>query len=184
MDLSPSTDRLDLFVERLVKHQRRLSQYVSMLMLDLNDADDVLQETLMVMWRKFDETYPESSFYAWASRTASLVAFRERRSKDRHALALDPEILERIAAEESDDPALSANLTIFLDACMDRLPPQDRELIEQRYQLGMRVACLAKKLGRSAKSVSKSVGRIRRTLLACLQDAVSGQARNDGGRLP
>ena len=78
MSLS-GTERLDLFVKLLVEHQRRLYQYLRMLMPDRHSVDDVLQETLMVMWQKFDETYPESSFYAWASRIAHLIALRERR---------------------------------------------------------------------------------------------------------
>ena len=43
MSLSP-TDRLNLFVKLLVEHQRRLSQFVYMLMPDRDSADDVSAE--------------------------------------------------------------------------------------------------------------------------------------------
>ena len=122
-------------------------------------------------------------FYAWASRIVYLLALRERRSISRHALVIEPAVLEQIAAEESDDPASLAHLNTRLAACVAQLPSGDRELIEQRYQLGVRVSCLAEKLNRSLKSVSKSLSRIRRTLLKCLRDTTSLQARDDDRRL-
>ena len=68
-----SKDRVDRFVRLLVGHQWRLYQYVRMLMPDGESLDDMLQETFLVMWQKFDKTYPEASFYAWASRIAHFL---------------------------------------------------------------------------------------------------------------
>ena len=112
------------------------------------------------------------------------MPFESAAASRRHFPGLDQEILEQIAAEESDDPASLANLKTLLAVCVAQLPPNDRELIEQRYQPGVRVGVLAERLNRPLKSVSKSLGRIRRTLLKCIRDTASLQRRHDDKRLP
>jgi RNA polymerase sigma-70 factor, ECF subfamily len=167
---SPSPDRVDLFMMMLVRHQGRLYQYVRMLMPRGQDVEDVLQQTLLVMWKKFDESYPEASFYSWATRIAYLEVLKSRDRQGRDVPVLDREILELIADEEFREPDFLGNLKTLLEKCLDLLAPVDRELIERRYESGMMVNNLAAELGRPVNSVSKSLGRIRRTLLKCINE--------------
>jgi RNA polymerase sigma-70 factor (ECF subfamily) len=183
MNLS-GTDRLNLFAKLMVEHHSRLYRYVRMIVPDQDNAEDVLQETLMVLWQKFDETYSERSFYAWASRTAHFIALRERRSAKRQAHVLDPEILDQLAAEELGDTESLAQLKTLLEACMAQLPASDRELIRARYQPGVAVGAIAERLKRPLASVSKSLGRIRRALLKCLRQRAALQVRDGDRRLP
>ena len=96
--------------------------------------DDVLQQTYLVMWRKFDESYSEASFYAWATRIAYLEVLKARTRDVRKLPVLDRQVLEQIAAEEAREPDFLTDLKTLLEACLDRLAPGDRELIERRYQ--------------------------------------------------
>ncbi len=157
----------------LVAHQGRLYQYVRMLLPRCQDVDDVLQQAFLVMWRKFDESYPDASFYAWASRIAYLEVLKVRDRRGRDVPVLDQEILEQIADDEAREPDYLSNIKTLLEPCMDKLPPVDRELIERRYQPGALVHLLAAELGRPVNSVSKSLGRIRRTLWKCINDAMA-----------
>jgi RNA polymerase sigma-70 factor, ECF subfamily len=166
----------------LVRHQGRLYQYVRMLMPRERDVDDVLQQAFLVMWQKFDESYSEASFYAWATRVAYLEVLKARGRGHRGLPLLDREILEKIAAEETEEPEFLANLKTLLEACLDRLAPDDRELIERRYQPGVLVNALAADLGRPVNSVSKSLGRIRRTLWKCINE--SSESANPRERMP
>ncbi len=167
-------EHVDRFMKLLVSHQGRLYQYVRMLMPRGQDVDDVLQQTFLVMWQKFDAGYPEESFYAWATRIAYLEVLKLRQRKVRDVPVLDREILEQIAAEEALEPEYLTHLKTLLEACLDRLSAGDRELIERRYQPGTLVAALAAELGRPVNSVSKSLGRIRRTLWKCINEAEDG----------
>jgi RNA polymerase sigma-70 factor, ECF subfamily len=183
--MNPSaTDRLNLFAKLMVEHHSRLYRYVRMIVPNQDNAEDVLQETLMVLWQKFDETYSERSFYAWASRTAHFIALREHRSTKRQAHVLDPEILDQLVAEELGDTERLEQLKTRLEACMAQLPAGDRELIHQRYQPGVAVGALAEQLRRPLASVSKSLGRIRRTLLKCLRNEAASPVRDGDRRLP
>jgi RNA polymerase sigma-70 factor, ECF subfamily len=140
-----------------------------------------LQQAFLVMWQKFDETYPEASFYAWASRIAYLEVLKARDREVRKVPILDRQILEQIAAEEAGEPDFLMNLKAFLESCLDRLAPGDRELIERRYQPGVVVGLLAAELGRPVNSVSKSLGRIRHALWDCINDAASAKPDDENG---
>jgi RNA polymerase sigma-70 factor (ECF subfamily) len=175
---------VDRFMQLLVAHQSRLYQYVRMLMPRVQDAEDVLQQTFIVMWRKYDPAQPESSFYAWATRIAYLEVLKSRERNAREATILDSGVLERIVAEEEAEPEYLAELKSLLEACLDRLPPDDRELIERRYQPGMLVGALAAELGRPVNSVSKSLGRIRRALWKCVNEAEAEKTAAEKGTVP
>jgi RNA polymerase sigma-70 factor, ECF subfamily len=183
MDLS--SERLDRFVRLLVANQGRLYQYVRMLMPRQEDVDDVLQQTYLVMWKKFDESYTESSFYGWACQIAHFEVLKARNHSSRTLPVLDRAVLEQIVADEAREPDYLGNLKTLLEACLQRLAPGDRELIERRYQPGVMVHVLAASLGRPVNSVSKSLGRIRRTLWKCITEAASsesgGAGRETGG---
>ena len=65
-----------------------------------------------------------------------------------------------------------------MQRCAERLSLSDRELIGLRYAPGATVKDIAQRLGRPANSVSKSLGRIRRTLWACInQELAAGEHR-------
>jgi RNA polymerase sigma-70 factor (ECF subfamily) len=63
-------DKNRLFLSLFLQNQRRLYAYVLTLLPNRADADDVLQETCLVTWDKFDAGQPPADFLAWARRVA------------------------------------------------------------------------------------------------------------------
>ena len=63
-----------------------------------------------------------------------------------------------------------------LDECFDELRVEDRELIAERYAPGMTGVKLAANVGRPVDSVYKSLGRIRRTLMECVNRRLKDDA--------
>ena len=152
-------------------HRRRLYQFILALLPNLQDAEDVLQETNIICWRKFAEFRPGTSFLAWASRVAHFEVLKRRRARarDRAAVPLDDAVLEQLAHDAADDDADElAGVREALQGCLKKLPPGDRELIVRRYAEGEQGEGLAGQLGRPANSVYKSLGRIRQALPDCV----------------
>ena len=106
-----------------------------------------------------------------------MLKIRDRKSRD--VPVLDQAVLEQIADDEAREPDYLANLKTFLESCLDKLGPGDRELIERRYQPGALVGALAVELGRPVNSVSKSLGRIRRTLWKCINEAAALESASE-----
>ena len=168
-------------MQLVAAHQRQLYQYVRMLMPCSQEVDDVLQETFLVMWRKFDESCLPGGFYVWACRIAYLEVLKARDRNIRQVSVLDQEILDQLAADEASHPEFFATSDVMLQMCLDKLPKGDRQLIGHRYELGMRVNAIAVELGRPVNSVSKSLARIRHVLRQCITDALESQVQ-EGSR--
>jgi len=159
----------------LMAHQRRLYQYIHLLLPRQQDAEDAMQNTLLVLWKKFDQFEQGTSFYAWASRTAYLEVLNFRRRNKRLVNVLDDGVFEQISADvAAREDLLEARRDAMLD-CADKLPPLDRELLNLRYAPGATVKDVALRLGRPANSVSKSLGRIRQSLWDCINETLADE---------
>lgn len=168
-DPGPDRDPMTEFVELYSGNYPRLQFYVMSLLPAADDVADVLQETSLVLWRKFETFQLGTNFFAWACQIARLQAMKHREKRGKVARLFELEIMDQLADDAADEqlgllPALPA-----LRNCLERLPAQDRSLIMRRYLPGMSVKTLATELGRSANSLSHTLGRIRRVLLECIK---------------
>jgi RNA polymerase sigma-70 factor (ECF subfamily) len=168
------------FVTLFLAEQRRLHRYIVTVLTRQQDADDLLQETVAVLWRKFDEFERGSSFFSWACKTAYLLVLEHRRRQRRDAIVLDEDVLEHVAAvAASDEPGLHMHVGA-LEKCLDALAPKDRQLIERCYFAKTRPKDLAAEMNRPEKSIYRSLGRIRRVLIECIRRALAS-AEHRGG---
>lgn len=178
----PLPNKVDRFMTSLMANQRRLYQYIHALLPRQQDAEDVMQSTLVVLWQKFDQFEQGSSFFAWASRAAYLEAQNHRRRNRRLTTILDEGVFEQIAAEiESQSELLEARREA-MERCAEELNFADRELLELRYLPGASVKEIAQRLGRPANSVCKSLSRIRQALWDCINRELSAEGK--GGQTP
>ena len=91
--------RVDEFVRLLAQNQRRLFIYVHTLVPHHADAEEVLQNTNLVLWREFGTFQPGTNFAAWSCRVAlnQVLAWRKKRQRDR--LQFSDEFLTTVADE-------------------------------------------------------------------------------------
>src|SRR5262245_16710123 len=80
------------FAELLRRDQTRLYGYIHSLVLDLNDADDLLQQTTLILWKKFGGFDRDRSFFAWACGIARLEVANFLRSRGRQRLYFSDEL--------------------------------------------------------------------------------------------
>ena len=133
-------------------------------------AHDILQDTTLVLWEKFDQFQRGTSFIAFAREVARYRVLRYRQINARNAVLIEPDLLELVAsvAAESDDD----RERVYHDAlagCVEKLSSTDRDLIRHRYTADVSVKILAEQLGRSENALSQSFARIRRSLRACIE---------------
>jgi RNA polymerase sigma-70 factor (ECF subfamily) len=163
-------DRLD--EERLVAlitaHQRALYIYIFSLVRRAEDAQDILQETNLVLWRKAEESAAVDNFKAWAFRIAfiQVQAHHQRRGRDRHRFC--DELLSELAVEAETRPAQDNRYLDALRNCVGRLTERSREELWQRYNAPGSVQAMAEVSNRTPAAVSQSLYRIRNTLLKCI----------------
>jgi RNA polymerase sigma-70 factor, ECF subfamily len=174
--MTTDSQRIEQFSDNLRQCHRRLFNYLFALVRDIDDAQDVFQETSMVLWRKYEEFRPGSNFAAWALAVAQLKASEFLRGKRRYRARFSDEFAQLIAATEAmsspDDGDVWREL---LDGCIEKLPTHQRHLLRQCYDGKHTVAEVAASLGRPVRSLYNSLRSIREKLLHCVENARPGE---------
>jgi RNA polymerase sigma-70 factor (ECF subfamily) len=174
---SPADAPGEDFVRLLTQSQRSLYLFILPLVGRPADAEEVLQETNVVIWSKWSQFDPGTNFLAWGRAIARLEVFRFRRNRHHRLTLLGDDIIELIA-DRSEAQANDTELRRdALARCIEKLRPKDRELIRQRYSGDVSGDEIADRLGRPANSVYQSIGRIRKTLLECVRRQMSQAMR-------
>lgn len=77
------------FMALLTNHQQRLTAFVRSLVPHLADADEVVQEVNLYLWRNAEEFVPGTDFTAWTLRVAhfEVLTYRKRLARDRARLS-------------------------------------------------------------------------------------------------
>lgn len=128
-----------------------------------------MQEVAAALWKRFHTLSAPEDFRRWAFGVARLEAleFLRKRARDRHVFG--DELLEVLATEAESAADHFAEERKALDECVQKLPEEQRRLVEAAYAPGVRMDELAGTLGRTAMAVYKSLHRIRMILIECTQ---------------
>jgi RNA polymerase sigma-70 factor (ECF subfamily) len=176
--MNADQDRQAEFAEYLRRHQSQLFGYIHSLVRDLNDADDLFQQTTVILWKKFDEFDRRRSFIVWGCGVARWEAANFLRARSRQRLYFTDELnLLLIEAQADWTPEDLEDQKGALSGCVAKLRQRDRELLEDCYGTDSGVRAVADQHGRSAQSVHNSLRRIRRTLFECIRRTLARQTQ-------
>ena len=167
---------VEQFVQLFAKHQRGVQAYVWTLVGNRDDADDVLQETSVSLWRKWAEFDNQRDFFRWACGVAFIEVLRHRRKHATSRLWFSEELMETLAAEFVEETAWYESRTAALQGCLDRLGERDRQIIEARYRHGATAQQVAEQLRRPVSTLYKMMARIRQRLHACIEVALARES--------
>jgi RNA polymerase sigma-70 factor (ECF subfamily) len=161
------------FVQLFVRHEPAIRGFVRSLFPAAQHADEILQETCLVLWRKFGEFEPGTDFLAWALTIARFEAlkFRRKLARDRHVFS--PDLLATLAEEAAAEIDRRQEERRALETCIQRLPQKQRDLIRAAYVPGVTIKEVAEQVGRSATSLYKALNRLRLLLLKCIQARIA-----------
>jgi RNA polymerase sigma-70 factor (ECF subfamily) len=170
----PMSDRKAQFSERLLCHQTQLFSYIYSLVRNLDDADDLLQQTSLALWKKFDQYDSSRSFLPWAFGVARFEVSNFLRSRSRDRLYFSDE-LNLLLIEAHGELALNdADERLgAIGRCISKLRRRDQDLLEACYGRSVRIADVAKDWGRSSQSIHNSLKRIRQALLDCVRRSLA-----------
>lgn len=172
-DAAPA-DATHRALDLITKSQRALYGYIFSLVASRELADEILQDTNVVLCRKIGEFDGSVKFTTWACRVAYFEVLAQRKSQHRRREQLvDGELLEQIAAEAAQATADADDRIAAMRRCVDALPQHSREMIDLRYEPGGSVKLVAERFGRSVDGVRVTLHRIRRILLECIERSLS-----------
>ncbi len=168
-DPKDASNTMKQFVVLLAANQQRLYAYVFALVPDYNEAEELVQSTSAILWKKFDQFTPGTNFGAWAMRIARnevLAYFRQQKTARMRFSEVAVECL-------SDDlDAMGNEVDERFEAlalCLEKLPERHRNIVRLRYKEGVSAKEVAQHKGRSVSAIFKTLNRLHRTLFDCIQ---------------
>ena len=157
------------FLRVFLANEREILRYVVALVPNLADAQEIVQQTAVVLWEKFDQYDAERPFAPWACRFALNVTRQWMARRQRWKALLNSGLAEELASRrEQLRPEFDARL-VHLDRCLQKLPEEQRSLVDGYYFRQLDVATVSDQAERTVDAVYKALQRIRRQLRECIE---------------
>ncbi|HOT73858.1 MAG TPA: sigma-70 family RNA polymerase sigma factor [Anaerohalosphaeraceae bacterium] len=161
--------RTDEFVNLLVPNQRRIQAFILILVPNLNDAEDIYQDTLAEMWKQFDKYQAGTDFVAWAITIAKYKIFSFRRETIRSKVCFDEQVynfLEPAAAAKAR--TLQDHLDV-LKRCVQNLSKHEVLLLKMRYENEMTFQRISEQIGKTPAAIHRIMAGIHSRLALCVR---------------
>jgi len=150
--------------------ERSLATYVYSLVPSASDAQDILQEVRITMWKHFAAFEPGSNARAWAQRIGLNQILNYRRAQKKHpATSLDEAFIEAVTSEIDRQHDHLDTQSESLKNCLLKLSEANRKMILWRYYEDCGVEEIAQKSHRSVDAVYRLLSRIRESLQDCVR---------------
>ncbi len=166
-------DRYEAFIQHFAHWEPDLRRFIRSLLPTREDADEVLQQTALVAWRKFDQFDRSTPFIKWTCVIARFEALAYRRKMARDRLVFREDILDLMADEGLSELDHRQEEQDALEHCLSELPEKQRKLVTLAYTPGIKIKDLAAQAGSTAPAFYMRLKRIRHQLMACLESKIT-----------
>jgi len=152
------TNKRDLAFHILVKtYQERLYWHIRKMVMNHDDADDILQNTFMKVWRSIDTFREESSLFTWLYRIATNESITFLNSKKKKSLMPLTEESDYLMDNLMSDPYFEGEaIQLKLQQAILRLPEKQRIVFNMKYFEEMKYEDMAKILDTSVGALKAS----------------------------
>ncbi len=158
-------------ISRLIeRHNRRVRDYIRMMVKDNDVADDILQETLIKAVRVIDEgRYSDNGkFLSWIMRIAHnqvidyFRAQKQNRQVNESNAGYNVLGTLRFAEKNIEDRMIADQIEADVRTLVDMLPDEQREVVMLRYFSGLSFKEIAEQTN---VSINTALGRMRYALI-------------------
>lgn len=149
-------------------HQAAVWRYLRVLGAGRDEADDLAQETFVVLLRTPLADHGPNALRAWLRATARNLFLASCRRLRREPVALDDGAVERAwAAYERDDDG--DGYRAALQRCLETLPARQREVLALQVEERAPVERIAAVTGLAAEGARSLLRRIKQALRDCVR---------------
>ena len=164
------------FLSLFLRSEREVFRYVAALVPNVADAEDIVQQTALALWEKFDAYDPNQPFTPWACRFALKKTKQWLERRQRWQALLEGGLAEELAQRREElRPEIETRLK-HLEGCLGKLPEEQRSIVEGYYYRREGIEKLAEQSDRTVGATYKSLQRIREALQLCMENAAKGVA--------
>ncbi len=178
--MSIESEAIQRAAAEFIHGRHRLGAFVNGLLRDGHAAEDVLQEVWVRLAAEVEKGTRLDNQAAWCRGVARNLIRRHWEQKQSAKVVADGAVLETFLdrvelafAEVDDDGAQWAERQYALDQCVAALPERSRQMLTLRYESRASMDDVAKAMGQTFEAVTKTLYRVRRALLECIERKLS-----------
>ena len=164
-----NNEEQEQFTRLWTEAQPSVAGYVRAVVRDVDVARDLLQETALVLLRKFGKWDSTRAFLPWALGVAKFEILAHRRDAGRSRLLFDDALLDAITEWWGNVAEQIGDEQAALHDCLAKLAPRAREIVQLRFYDEMTMPKIAERLDATAGAIRISLMRIREQLQACVE---------------
>jgi RNA polymerase sigma-70 factor, ECF subfamily len=163
-------EKQDLFHRLLFRNQNRIYAYVLTLIGNYTDADDVMQETISVMWQKFSDFKTGTNFVSWGITIAhyKILDYRRNKQKDGRICQYNNDLLEQFGYEVTQNNVSFDEKFALLRKCIEKLQSRYLTVIKLRFQEDLNPSAISNRCGISVTNVYQILSRAYSMLISCI----------------
>ncbi len=167
------TVRHEQFARAFVQHQDRVYGHIVTMLPNRHDAEDVFQQTSLVLWQKWEQFDTSRDFLPWACGIAhnEVRNFLRRRGRDR--VLLSEKMMNELADVRAEQQPLLDRRRRLLAECMKKLDFLAREMIERSYAGRESFGAIARQFRITPNALYLRLRRIRRELMECIDQGTN-----------
>lgn len=161
------------YLQLIASHQGLLYTHIRKMVTDAHGAQDVLQDTNLLLWQNSEKYEMGTNFGAYACKVAYFKALEYLRKRKRSEfLSFDSDIVEALGTE-TEEQMEEDRYEAALTECMQKLKPAEQRLLKRRYYDRATVRSISEEEECSEGSLQQLFFRIRKALKNCIENEVT-----------
>jgi RNA polymerase sigma-70 factor (ECF subfamily) len=170
--LQTTSGRQKAFTEAYKPLHDRLARFVQSMVFNKEDVKDIIGETLLISYQKFETIRHEQALLSYMFTVASRLVYKLQDKKKQFTFVYDDQQAEKIV-----DTAASADLKIEvkdLYQALEQLPVKQREAIVLFEISGLSLTEIQELQGDTLSAVKSRIARARESLKKILEEEIAG----------
>jgi len=156
-DLKDEKKKQQAFRVLVGKYKERLYWHIRKIVMNHEDADDILQEVFIKVWKNISSFRADSGLYTWLYRIATNESLSFLSQKKRKFLGNSEEINDYLIENLKSDPYFSGDeIQLKLQKAIAQLPEKQRLVFNMRYFDEVKYQDMEKILGTSEGALKAS----------------------------
>jgi RNA polymerase sigma-70 factor (ECF subfamily) len=160
------SSKINEFLRLIMANQKPIYAFILSMLPNRDDAEDIFQETVLVMWSKFDS-------FEQGTTVAKYKILQAHRRNARRNFRLSQVAMQSVQNQSDHFIQHIERRMKALRKCVRKLNGRDYELIQMRYEHELSIKTIAERLNRSVQSIYKRMARINDSLIRCIRRTLS-----------
>jgi RNA polymerase sigma factor (sigma-70 family) len=159
------------FNQLVSKYQERLYWHIRKIVLNHDDSDDVLQNTMIKVWRSLASFRSESGLYTWLYRIATNEALSFLKQKKKKSFAPWVDMEGQMSEDLKADPWFNGDeIQLKLQEAILKLPEKQRIVFNMKYFDEVKYEEMSRILGTSVGALKASYHHAVKKIESMLED--------------